>query len=299
MENLTKQQIVLLTLLVSFVTSIATGIVTVTLMDQAPVGVTQTINRVVEKTIERVVPVVSEPSVKNTTTVTKETVVVKEDDLIVSAIERNLKSFVKISGKAGYFSEPVFSGSGVVVSKDGLVMTDSSLIFNSFSYTATFPDGRTFPLELLSKKEGSRIAILKILSNENLSKSLSLDHATLGDSDTVKMGQTVISLGGKEKIVSSIGSIYSIESKDRVSEDTSTNSTENKIDNIISVRHSIEANLSPKDDVTGGPLVNLLGEVVGIKVDQYNSISYVPINLAKDLLSDLKKTSQATSTGNI
>ncbi len=53
-EDLNKNQIILLTLLVSFVTSIATGIVTVTLIDQAPAPVAQTINQIVERTIERV-----------------------------------------------------------------------------------------------------------------------------------------------------------------------------------------------------------------------------------------------------
>ena len=54
MEQLTKQQIVLVTLLVGFVTSITTGIVTVSLMNQSPKGVSQTITQVVERTIERV-----------------------------------------------------------------------------------------------------------------------------------------------------------------------------------------------------------------------------------------------------
>src|SRR3989338_2328284 len=49
MENLTKTQLILLVLLVSFMTSLVTGIVSVALVNQAPAPVTQTINRVIEK----------------------------------------------------------------------------------------------------------------------------------------------------------------------------------------------------------------------------------------------------------
>ena len=86
MESLTKHQIILLTLLVSFITSIATGIVTVALMNQAPIGVCQTINRIVQRTIEQVVAT-STPSNSTQSTV-KETVIVSEDDQVVSAIKQ-------------------------------------------------------------------------------------------------------------------------------------------------------------------------------------------------------------------
>ncbi|MEI7480540.1 MAG: hypothetical protein WCJ59_02830, partial [bacterium] len=88
MENLNKQQLILLTLLITFVTSIATGIVTVSLMDQAPKNVTQTINRVVERTIEKVVPTKVDGNQTQQTTI-KETVVVKEDDKVTSTIAEN------------------------------------------------------------------------------------------------------------------------------------------------------------------------------------------------------------------
>ena len=79
-ENLSKAQLLLLTLLVNFVVSIATAIVTVSLLEKAPPVLTQTINRIVERTVETVTP--GSPGV-----ITHEkTVVVKEDDLVISAV---------------------------------------------------------------------------------------------------------------------------------------------------------------------------------------------------------------------
>jgi len=55
-KDLNKSQLILLALLISFVTSIASAIATVSLMEQAPAPVTQTINRVIQNTIEKIVP---------------------------------------------------------------------------------------------------------------------------------------------------------------------------------------------------------------------------------------------------
>ena len=79
-KDLNKSQLILLAILLSFITSIATGIVTVTLMQQAPESVTVPINRVIQQTVEKI------QQVEGKTTV--QTVVVKEEDLVVDAIER-------------------------------------------------------------------------------------------------------------------------------------------------------------------------------------------------------------------
>src|ERR1700754_2442019 len=98
LEHLTKHQIVLLTLLVSFVTSIATGIVTVSLVNQAPSGVTRTINQIVEHTVEKVVPSTQGASagLGITHTVPEKTVVVKDDDLAAQSIAAMQQSLVRV-----------------------------------------------------------------------------------------------------------------------------------------------------------------------------------------------------------
>lgn len=114
MEDLTKNQIVLLTLLVSFVTSIATGIVTVTLMDQAPPGVTQTVNRVVERTIERVVP--GEPIER--VVIREVPVEITQEQLVMDVINDSSPAIVRLETAEG-----ANLGSGFILGDSGAVLT--------------------------------------------------------------------------------------------------------------------------------------------------------------------------------
>ena len=159
MEKLTKQQIVLLTLLVSFITSIATGIVTVALMDQAPAGVTQTINRVVERTIEKVV---TEPAKNNNSAavVTRETIVVKEDDKIVESVEKNKNSIVRVyanTRNAGDVRDRIFIGLGTIVSKEGLIVTGDTFADRSGQYVVTIDNNVFYSVTVLPKNNNREI----------------------------------------------------------------------------------------------------------------------------------------------
>lgn len=305
MENLTKHQLILVALLISFVTSIATGIVTVSLMDQAPKGVTQTINRVVERTVERVV---AEPNKGNN--IVKETIVVKEEDKIIEAIERNAKSMVriyKIDSSVVNAENPLklFVGIGIFISKDGDIATDSSIISASNSYSVVLNDGKEYDVKLTPSQDKNIVVFMKIIPKEK--EELSLAPAVLADSDTLKLGQTVISLGGKLRNSVSIGVITSfIESNDLIpesattvesiglssgNESTTTTANAATIGNLVATVNEsikdnsslakgakellsvaekslalIETNIIPSDNTTGNPFINLSSEVVGIRV---------------------------------
>src|SRR5580698_10622284 len=96
-EKLTKHQIILLALLVSFMTSIATGIVTVSLMSQAPPSVSRTINEIVQHTVETI----AAPAAAVGDAPTENTVVVKDDDLVAQSIATVQKSIVRIVPSGG------------------------------------------------------------------------------------------------------------------------------------------------------------------------------------------------------
>jgi len=279
MEKLTKQQIVLVTLLVSFVTSIATGIVTVALMDQAPPGVTQTINRVVERTIEKVV---TEPAVNNNAAavITRETIVVKEDDKIVESVAKNKDSIVRIYTKPEGDTPTVFIGLGTVVSKEGLIVTGDMFSDVSGKYTVSTNNNTSYNVQILPKKENGQFYFLKIIqSNQN---PITFVPVTISDSNSLKLGQTVIAWGGATQNAVSTGIVSSLMMADGQVAQVSTSSTASTTPLVRQVV-AISTNINLADSIAGGPLLNLYGEVVGLRVSSNvsNQYNFLPSNVLK------------------
>ncbi|KKU67421.1 MAG: hypothetical protein UX89_C0015G0012 [Parcubacteria group bacterium GW2011_GWA2_47_16] len=270
MEQLTKQQIVLVTLLVSFVTSIATGIVTVALMDQAPPGVTQTINRVVERTIEKVVPV---PNQQTAAVVTKETIVVKEDDLVVEAVEKNSKSVVSIVVGVGEGESKAenFVGNGLIVAKDGLIATDASIIAPSIDEVGNLPpqtfkvvlyDGTTLPVTVFPSDTVSGIVLFRPVFTEKTKLTVFIP-AKLADASSLKLGQTIIALGG-EKVSVATGIVSNL--SDVPSASTSaTDATSTPATSSRNSHRLIQTDINSVGKTFGSIIVNLSGDVVGIR----------------------------------
>ena len=95
-EDLTKTQLLLLTILVNFITAIATSVMTVALLDETPLAVTQTVNRIVERTVETAaqtpLPAIPGLPVKEMPAAP----VVRDEDLLKAAIRADLGRRVAI-----------------------------------------------------------------------------------------------------------------------------------------------------------------------------------------------------------
>lgn len=265
-EQLNKTQIILLTLLVSFVTSIATGIVTVSLVNQAPQGITQTVNRIVERTVEKVV---SEPaaSLGASVVTTEKTVVVREDDLAAQSIEKLQKAMIRIIPKGSIDAAVI--ARGVIIHSSGVAITDKGVLDINGTYEAILPSGEKAAVELRPFSPSSSIAVLAL----TVPQGAEFPAASLSDGK-LKLGQTVIRLGGKGRDVVAIGTIASLpDGEGRAS--------------------FIEASVSSA--TPGSVLTNIFGEVIGLATIESMSLGnelYAPAASAKDALPQNKKSAQ-------
>jgi S1-C subfamily serine protease len=265
MEHLTKQQIVLLTLLVSFVSSIATGIVTVSLLDQAPPAVTQTINRVVERTIEKVATAST-----STPQVIRETIVVKDDQAVVSAIAKASPSIVRVYGRFNGVSNDDYLGLGVVVSSRGAIIARVSTA-DRYTFSAILDGGNTVPLTLVTQDGVTGLALFQAEQSTNPIEARAYATVSLGDSDGVKLGQGVIAIGGQSESSVLSGTISSIVRGGTVRPTglPAVSIIRSSISDEVFLSHSI--------------LVNLAGEVIGFKSGVSRDDGYIPSGTVEDI----------------
>lgn len=213
-EKLNKSQIVLLTLLVSFVTSIATGIVTVSLMDQAPPVIPQTINRVVERTVEKVVP--QETQAAATVVTREKTVTVKEADVIADAVARVRGSFVRVHYKEAEGVAGSFVSRGVVAAEGYVVMSGKGVRIGE---TYIIPTGENMiTAQVIAIDGGHTLALLSLGENTFTAAAFA---------GTPILGQTVVALSGQPNIKVADGIVTSL------SEDTGTFETSVAADTLI------------------------------------------------------------------
>lgn len=180
-EELSKAQLILLTILVNFVTSIATGILTVSLLDHAPAFVTQTVNRVVEHTIETVAA--AAPA-----TIIQQAPAPSNQDQVTAAIGADAVRAVAIYAADTGTSTPAIS-IGTYLPKSRAVVTAAQDGLPK-EVLIGFTNG-SYVLASLSH-QGGQLMVYGFADSASLPK---MNSPLLIDSGDLKLGQTVLAIG--------------------------------------------------------------------------------------------------------
>jgi len=186
-EDLTKSQLLLLTVLVNFVTAIATAVLTVSLLAETPTTVTQTVNRIVDHTIETVTMQVPAGG-------TKDTGGSRDEELLTSAVASNVARTVKISRD----SKGEVIATGVYLPKSRAIAT-SRVVALPREIFVTFADGSSAEASLSNNSDTIGIfgfSDTAILPNAPAAEPIA--------STELKLGQTVIALAEGGNVVTGI-----------------------------------------------------------------------------------------------
>lgn len=174
----------------------------------------------------------------------------------------------------GTEKKEIGGGTGFIVSKDGLILTNSHVVSDKKAdYTVFTNKGKKYKAKVLARDPVRDLAVVKIEAKE------SLPVVKLGDSDKLQIGQTVIAIGnalGEFRNTVSVGVISGLGRRVTASGGTSIETLENVI--------QTDAAINPGN--SGGPLLNLKGEVIGINFAMAQSAENIgfaiPINRAKE-----------------
>ncbi len=170
------------------------------------------------------------------------------------------------------------SGSGVIVSSDGYVVTNNHVLHFADEITVTLNDNRTFEAELIGRDETTDLAVLKI-EGSNLP---TLEYA---DSDKSRVGDWVLAVGNPFDYLTSTVTAGIISAKGR---------NLNIIDSEGSIESFIQTDAAVNPGNSGGALVDDSGRLLGINTaiatptGVYAGYSFaIPINLAAKIIDDI------------
>jgi hypothetical protein len=286
MEDLNKQQIILLCILISFVVSIATGIMTTSLLMQAPVELTKTVNQIVERTVETVTPAPT-PSNPNPVSKQVETVVVNEDDSVTSAIAKNTPSVVRIHEQSADGTIDNLYGLGIVVSQDGIIATDKKSVSSVMNYVAIMSDNTQVQLIPIVTDKKAVVGFFK--AKISTTTPYTFTPVSLLTSD-LKLGQTLIAIGGDSTNAVSVGRVMTLNMKTTTpsSDGTDANGQATSTSTPVTYVSSIVGDVAPQDDVSGAPIISLSGDVVGLSLSSYSSSKiYIPSAIIKQEIDSI------------
>jgi serine protease Do len=183
----------------------------------------------------------------------------------------------------GTQKQEVGGGTGFIVSSTGLVLTNNHVVSDTEAeYTVLTNDGKKYPAQVLARDSVRDLAVIQIKD----AGIQSFPTLTLGDSDGLQIGQTIIAIGnalGEFRNTVSVGVISGLGRT--VSAGSSGGSVETQEDVI-----QTDAAINPGN--SGGPLLNLRGEVIGVNfamAQGAENIGFaIPINHAKKDIEQVK-----------
>ncbi|OUS00677.1 serine protease [Flavobacteriales bacterium 33_180_T64] len=177
-------------------------------------------------------------------------------------------------GKQSQKRQQIGTGSGVIISPDGYIITNNHVIAGSSSISITLNDNRVYDAQLIGTDEKTDIALLKIDAKEELPA------IAFGDSDNAKVGEWVLAVGNPFNLTSTVtAGIISAKSRD------------------LSGSYSqsfIQTDAAVNPGNSGGALVNSSGQLIGIntaissQTGSYIGYSFaVPSNIARKVIQDI------------
>ncbi len=166
------------------------------------------------------------------------------------------------------------TGSGVIITADGYIVTNNHVIDNSQELSVTLNSNKTYSAKIIGSDPKTDIALLKIEADEKL------PYATFGDSDQAKIGEWVLAVGNPFNLTSTVtAGIISAKSRDLSGSNTQS---------------FIQTDAAVNPGNSGGALINTNGELIGIntaissQTGSYIGYSFaVPSNIARKIIEDI------------